>query len=923
MLQFKKFIFKVTKETLTLILILLGAGFFLFWKIGKVPPLEGTESWYGYSIALFFKSFLTKTSFSELIRTSWQAAFLGVNPGMPVELVAPLMLPLWTLWLGLFYAISVNSFALHIESASLGIASILITYFIATRIFNKKIGFFSALLLSFSLFHLLSSRSGYGWQIFTLLFVSLTLYCFYQGMVRKQYRNLWLGGIFFGLGLFNGFPPIVIVPLILLAWLFWVYKGMIFLKNKHLWIAGIGALIIFFLSTIIYSLVFKLNSPFDTLKSIGALVSERGGKETIISKNWRFIFINPLTAFRNLFIAMPPYGIPHGSSMPNLTVVGKPMLHPLVSLFLIWGVILTFKRRSITDKFIISWLGVTIFIFTFLVTFEGRYILIAAPALYIIVACAMVHLVSLGRESDLKNNSQIARLSRIAKRSVGVRELSATIIILTVLAYNAFSTYRNYFVTYARNDAYLWTAVGNEEIADYIMKTSLPQECRVVFGHKILVPPAVFIFITKGKYPIQRWDDIVTSQQENIVNLQQWEENILSQGKKVIFYVFSLDNEDAPTPGKPKSYRANYEDMSLFKRLHPQLEPAKIVYYTCGLPAFAIYEVREPCRIKYDYNIGISGESQCSQTFILGHPILEKVKFQISYVGEKTSLPNLIIELRKTKEDPPVPDMTNTGLLTLTRVFPGKLNLKKGEYSTLSLPYSKLDPEATYAIIWKQERIDDENHYVLARQTSDIYEKGQSGHCDGFRWVMSDTDINFAPIQADYTIEPAISGGIHTFRIPKELTSSKMSFKIIFEPKKWKKEIFDQQNLICQEAEGGNFLWVRPKTSSGGYLVYKIESPYLIKKIESITNPRIHNDREKKNFLRFSYSVDGIKYYKIYELRSKGYGTMTGIFETPMDNTIQPKSKVVYLRFDFSEENAQLWATRKHPIIFNVEVASD
>jgi hypothetical protein len=546
----------------------------------------------------------------------------------------------------------------------------------------------------------------------------------------------------------------------------------------------------------------------------------------------------------------------------------------------------------------------------------------AAPALYMITACAMVRLIHLGREKDLKYNSHIAIMSRMAKRPVGIKELSAAIIIFAVLVYNGFSTYHNYFVTYTHNDAYLWRQAGNEKIADYIMETALPQECQVVFGHRVMVPYEIFMFATKGKYPIQRWDDIVSQNRRSIFGLQEWEKDVLEQGKKVIFYIFSLDNEDVSTPGKPRGWN-DYEDITFFKRLHPQLEPAKTIYYTSGLPAFSIYEVSEPPRIKYDYHLGIPGQSMRTQTFILGHPILERVKFQISYLGGKASLPNLIIELRKTKGEPPVPDMTKAGLLTSIRISPARLNLKTGGYSILPLPSTQLDPEATYALVWKQERIDTKNHYLLAGQPSDIYEKGKFGYYDGSQWIMSDADANFIPLQANYTFESTISKGIHAFRISEGLTSGKMSFKIIFREKEWQKEIFDQKDLRYEESSNGRFRWHMPKDELGGYLVYKIESPHLIKNMELITNPRIHNDWEKKNSLRFSYSTDGRKYYQIYKLDSNGDENWTGIYEREMYNTIHPKSKIVYLRFDFKGENAQLWATKEHPVIFNTEVVRD
>lgn len=902
----------IFKEILCFIILIVLAGFFLFWKIDKVPPdLDGEIADIGQATYLLGQARLNNIPYSELIQRSGQGAPMARNIyGVPVYLfylqISGRTLPLWTSILYPFlYLFGSTKFALVLASSIIGIITIISTYFIAKAVYDRRIAFLAATFFSFSLYFLINIRCGWGFHTITAFVVLLNIYLLYLFLIKKQWKFLWLFGIVWGIGWFNGHPLYLFIPIILVLSLAWIGKDFKFWQKREFWLPAITAFSVCFGLSVIYSLLFNLDSPFQAFYSLNRhWLFTRGAGESAFSRGLIFFLSNPINAIQNLFIGMTYMK----ASSPIVIVPRRPMIDPFISIFFLRGLFLSLRERKIIDKLLLLWVGTAFIVFACLTVFQVRYMIVIAPAIYIIAAKAMVDSIKVAKKKD-------ADLKKHFKKN----QILITILIIFGVVFSASFTYCNYFKIYAKNDAYLWRFVGNRKIVDHIRGKAEPEECQVVFGHLVLVPAENFIFYTQEKYPIMRWDNI--SKEKNIIQIQDWERDVFTQGKRIVFYVFSLDNKEAKTPGK-RSW-GDYEDITLFKRLHPQLEPAKTIYYTCGLPAFAIYEVSEPPRIKYDYHLGSPGQSMRTQTFFLGHPILDKIKFQISYVGKKASLPSLIMELRKTKGELPVPDMTSTGLLASIRISPAKLNLKKGKYSTLSLPYSKLDPEATYAIVWKQERIDSKNHYLLAGQPSDIYEKGQFGYYDGSQWIMSDTDANFIPLPADYTIESTVSKGIHAFRIPEGLTSGKMNFKIIFRDKEWQREIFDQKNLRYEESNNGQFRWLTPEDESGGYLVYKIESPRLIKSIELITNPRIHNDWEKKNFLRFSYSLDGKKYYQIYKLDSNGNENWTGIYEREMYNTIHPKSKVIYLRFDFNQGNTQLWATKEHPIIFNTEVSRD
>ncbi len=905
-------------------LVFVLAAFLLFWNIRDFSPMEGSAAWYAYAVSVLLDSFHGGGSFAAALNTAWSGIFYGPPPPKPAELTAFLNIPLTTLWLMVCYAVlGVNSFAFIAGSASIGLVNVMVIHAIGTKLLGKWGGFVSAILLSFSLILLLSSRAGFSWQILAALFTALTLYSLYRAVNEGGSMYYWLGGTFFGLGMFNGYPTAMLSPMIVFVWLLWQKRGFGFLKEKGLWIAAFWSIALFVLLSAAYSLAFDLGGLLDAVKSIGGFIGDRGGKETAPFKDWRFLYMNPLMAFQSLFVGMPRYGIPYGPSMPNLTVPGIPMIPLPIAIFLLAGIILAARRRTSLDRFLLSWLGITVGVFTLLATFEGRYIIVALPALYMLAATGMLTFVSVARRRDAAKPGRSAEFVTLAGRAVGPREISALAVVSAAILYSGIATYSAYFTQYVSNDAYLWRSIGDEEVARFITAADPGGESLVVLGHKVLVPDNGMIFYTRGKYTLARWYDIVATEKENIINLQQWERQVLRAGKKSLFFVFSLDNAGIRLPGKPESYGNDYEDLAFFKRLHPGLRPSRIIHTSKNVPVFAIYEVKEAPYSVYDCAIGTPGHRVCAQTFRADHPVLDRILFKAGYKGRRELLPDMIIELARIDEhSPPEDALASAKVLVSKRIHRDDLALSGGEYSNVSLGFAGMMPGHMYAVIWRQAREGAGNYYVLARQRSDIYADGVSATFDGSRWSFQRNDIDFVPVRADYTFESIARNGTYTFEIPENSEEQTVSFKIVLDRDTWENRIYEMRNIEYRGEGDGEFRWLQPVGDAGGYLVYRVRASRRIKTISLRTEPRISNDSERKNSIKLSYSVDARKFREVYELRSTGRVGMTGIYERPMQNTIQPDNKEVYLRFDLSSSGSQLWATRTHPMVFTVTVAA-
>lgn len=89
-------------------------------------------------------------------------------------------------------------------------------------------------------------------------------------------------------------------------------------------------------------------------------------------------------------------------------------------------------------------------------------------------------------------------------------------------------------------------------------------------------------------------------------------------------------------------------------------------------------------------------------------------------------------------------------------------------------------------------------------------------------------------------------------------------------------------------------------------LVYQLGAPQPINKLNILFFPRIFHDIEEQNYLWLSFSSDDKNYQKIYELKSNGSAGWDGLGERQKRIIIYPPTKVVYLKFEFSSEQAQL-----------------
>ncbi len=127
--------------------------------------------------------------------------------------------PAWlTALLFRFFGDSV--YTLRLSMALFGIVTIPIFYLVLRKLFSQYLSFFVSMLLSFALFHLHYSRMGFM-LISAPLFVTGTLYFFFDFLHNKSFKSLVLSAFICGVGAYSYnsyvlFPPTIVAALLAL-----------------------------------------------------------------------------------------------------------------------------------------------------------------------------------------------------------------------------------------------------------------------------------------------------------------------------------------------------------------------------------------------------------------------------------------------------------------------------------------------------------------------------------------------------------------------------------------------------------------------------------------------------------------------------------------------------------------------------------
>ncbi len=173
------------------------------------------------------------------------------------------------------------NFLVQFFVAIVGALSVCLVYLLGEKLFNKKVGIYSAILFSLIPLHVIYSAKILTGVLFTF-FVLLTFLSFWKGYEENNKKYKILFGVFLALALLSRYTALWIMPIFLIYFLA-RDKSLRFLKDKYLWYS-ILAFFITLIPWFIYG-IFEYNNPLGAFIHGAKASSYWGGFQS-----WAFFF---------------------------------------------------------------------------------------------------------------------------------------------------------------------------------------------------------------------------------------------------------------------------------------------------------------------------------------------------------------------------------------------------------------------------------------------------------------------------------------------------------------------------------------------------------------------------------------------------------------------------------------------------------
>lgn len=206
------------------VVLLLISFFCFFYRLGSGSLASWDEAFY----AIASKGILEKGQ--------WLTLYHG-----NVELFNKPPLYMWIT--AVFFRIfGVGEFAVRLFSAVSGVLVVLFTYIFAKKVFGRKQGFVSGIILATASHFIIFARRGMLDIPLTLFFI-LSFYFFWVS--RDNPKNMILSGLFFGLAVMTKGAGGVLIPVIIFLYLLLSLEIFKFLSNVYFWLGWVVGLIVF------------------------------------------------------------------------------------------------------------------------------------------------------------------------------------------------------------------------------------------------------------------------------------------------------------------------------------------------------------------------------------------------------------------------------------------------------------------------------------------------------------------------------------------------------------------------------------------------------------------------------------------------------------------------------------------------------
>lgn len=347
----------IKRKYFLLVLIILLATFLRFWQLGQNPPsLTWDEAAWGYNA--YSLGIDGRDEFGRFLPLDYLESFGDYKPPMYAYLdVIPIKL------------FGLNEFATRFPSALFGVLTVLLTYFLAKRIFNnweftEMIALVSSLILAISPWHIMLSRAAFEANIASFL-LACSIWLFLGGVQEKRYY-LPLSAISFALSLYTFNTARIVAPLLVLVLIIGFWKPLLRRKKYTLLFLILGLIFVLpilkFLLSPQAQLRFKevnIFTDINVVKTSNQEIINDSSKLSRIIHNRRVGYFLSLIEhyFDNL---NPSFLFIKGDGNPKFSTqdVGELYLWDLP--FFVIGILFLFRRKKCVWWLIPLWLALAI-----------------------------------------------------------------------------------------------------------------------------------------------------------------------------------------------------------------------------------------------------------------------------------------------------------------------------------------------------------------------------------------------------------------------------------------------------------------------------------------------------------------------------------------------------------------------------------
>ena len=413
-----------------------------------------------------------------------------------------------------------NAFSVRLPSIVAGVATVLFTYLLAKKLFGKRVGIISSLLVAIEPWSLFLSRGAFEANLALALMIS-GIYFFLKGIHNSKF--FIHASILLGLSVWTYNSARIFVPLFLLL-LGYLYKEQIqslLKQNRTIIVNSLFIILIFFLP-----MFWQLLSPEGLARYGKVSILDEGAiaqinEARVTSELSPFLaraVHNKATFFGQRFVKnwvshfSGSFLFTKGGSHFQFSIPGYGLLYSVNALFLIIGIFYLVKRRSKASMLILGWLILGPVASS--LTREAPHVLRSItmlPTPMVITSVGVWRILEWLKQKKLKiENKQSLRL-RQWNLKIPLPHIVMAIYLVVLAGF-----LENYFIIYMKEyrNGYSWAwQYGYQQVVDF-SRLSYENYDRIIVSKKYGEPHEFFLFF----WP---WDPKAYQEDKNLLRFYQ------------------------------------------------------------------------------------------------------------------------------------------------------------------------------------------------------------------------------------------------------------------------------------------------------------------------------------------------------------------------------------------------------------------